>query len=728
MNVMKNIHKLFTLVAFLFITTGAFAQGPLLILNQDFEDAPIGSQVTLHLRNQNFIDLISIQFSLHFDADVLEFVNFGDSDLPVMNTNFIAPNDALFAWPSPTGNIFSFDDGSLFIDITFIRLADGLPNFWIDDNPVPIEVIGTNPEISGSVQLGSFDSVKQITGTVFADENLDCTYQTEELKLAQAKVRIQNADFELETFTNLDGVYNAYVPEGVYDVDAYLNGAWQSCPSLSVTTADAGGVTADLALQVVYDCETMLVNIATPLILFCFDSEYYVNYANGGTVDIENAIIEIELDAALSYNSSTIAPTSIDGNILTFELGNLPIGQGGSFTILTDVGCNTDGVEFGQTHCTTATAFPQDDCKDVSPLWDGSSISVVGECAGDEVIFTITNNGANMTSAVEFIVIEDELIMMQEPIQLPSGASTTVPFTSNGATFRAVVEQTEGHPGASMPTQAVEGCGTNAMGEITTGYVTMFPEDDADGFVSISCQENRGSYDPNDKSASPRGALDAHFIDQNVDLKYMIRFQNTGTFTAFNVVVIDTLSPHVDVTRIQLGASSHEYNLNIREGNILEFNFDNIMLPDSAMDLAGSNGFFEFHIPQLLNVPLETVIENTAAIYFDFNEAVITNTVFHTIGKDFLEVVLDVENDISERIKLKVTPNPVSETAAFDLGDYDAKRGSFVLLNVTGKLISQQQFTGNNFTFERNEMPSGIYFFEIKDENVILKSGKLVVN
>jgi uncharacterized repeat protein (TIGR01451 family) len=47
-----------------------------------------------------------------------------------------------------------------------------------------------------------------------------------------------------------------------------------------------------------------------------------------------------------------------------------------------------------------------------------------------------------------------------------------------------------------------------------------------------------GSYDPNDKTATPGEiALPDQWID------YRIRFQNTGNDTAFNIHLMDTLSP-----------------------------------------------------------------------------------------------------------------------------------------------------------------------------------------
>ncbi|MEZ4738443.1 MAG: hypothetical protein R2818_03585 [Flavobacteriales bacterium] len=46
-----------------------------------------------------------------------------------------------------------------------------------------------------------------------------------------------------------------------------------------------------------------------------------------------------------------------------------------------------------------------------------------------------------------------------------------------------------------------------------------------------------GSYDPNDKpaSTSTQASDELYFIDQDEWIDYTIRFQNTGTDTAFNV-------------------------------------------------------------------------------------------------------------------------------------------------------------------------------------------------
>ena len=68
-----------------------------------------------------------------------------------------------------------------------------------------------------------------------------------------------------------------------------------------------------------------------------------------------------------------------------------------------------------------------------------------------------------------------------------------------------------------------------------------------------------------------------------------------------------------------------------------DFIFNNIQLPDSNVNEPASHGFVKFKINQRANNPLGTVIENKAGIYFDFNEAVITNSTHHVLGENFVE-------------------------------------------------------------------------------------------
>ena len=55
-----------------------------------------------------------------------------------------------------------------------------------------------------------------------------------------------------------------------------------------------------------------------------------------------------------------------------------------------------------------------------------------------------------------------------------------------------------------------------------------FPNGHAPTFKAISCQENRGSFDPNNKIAQPAGYNAEHYINPKQYIDYQINFQNTG--------------------------------------------------------------------------------------------------------------------------------------------------------------------------------------------------------
>ncbi len=194
------------------------------------------------------------------------------------------------------------------------------------------------------------------------------------------------------------------------------------------------------------------------------------------------------------------------------------------------------------------------------------------------------------------------------------------------------------------------------------------------------------SYDPNDKSAQPEGFSTPHYIYDYTPLDYKIRFQNTGTDTAFRVVIRDTLSAHLDVTSLEMGAASHNYTWRIYGQGILEITFDNVMLPDSNVNEPESNGFVRFRINQVPNNPNGTVIYNSAGIYFDYNAPIITNETFHTIGDNFVAMVITgTEEVLIEDVEVKVYPNPFTAQATLEVEGGDYQSLELTIYDITGR-------------------------------------------
>ena len=136
-------------------------------------------------------------------------------------------------------------------------------------------------------------------------------------------------------------------------------------------------------------------------------------------------------------------------------------------------------------------------------------------------------------------------------------------------------------------------------------------------------------------------------------LNYIIRFQNTGTASAINVRVENILDNHLDWQSFQLLSTSHDNRVEINDGNQVAFFFDGIYLPDSTSNEPESHGFIAYKIKPKSDIQVGDIISNTADIYFDFNEAVITNTVT-------TEIVEPVSIDENTLLNFSIYPIPTS--------------------------------------------------------------------
>ena len=141
----------------------------------------------------------------------------------------------------------------------------------------------------------------------------------------------------------------------------------------------------------------------------------------------------------------------------------------------------------------------------------------------------------------------------------------------------------------------------------------------------INCFVIGSSYDPNFKEVYP------NVVQQPGKYHtYTIHFQNTGTAPAFNIVIKDTLNQNLDWSSFQLLAYSHDNLTQVLQNGIVHFNFPNINLPDSNSNEPDSHGWIQYKIKTDSTITPGIIIHNTAAIYFDFNDPIITNDAFVT--------------------------------------------------------------------------------------------------
>ncbi|HKR06761.1 MAG TPA: T9SS type A sorting domain-containing protein [Bacteroidia bacterium] len=220
------------------------------------------------------------------------------------------------------------------------------------------------------------------------------------------------------------------------------------------------------------------------------------------------------------------------------------------------------------------------------------------------------------------------------------------------------------------------------------------------------------SFDPNDKAVTPPGVQSQNYTLFGDLLDYMVRFQNTGNDTAFNVVIIDTLSASLDLSTFEVIASSHPVQTELKPNGIVTFRFHNILLPDSNVNEPASHGFVRYTVHALPGLPANTVITNTAHIFFDLNEAVATNTTTNTMV--YVIPVSVYEPSAQNGIAI-IFPNPFDETAMLKFYNPGNEIYTLRIFNTVGEMIRELKIHSGEIIIRKQILVAGIYFYSLKD-------------
>ena len=231
------------------------------------------------------------------------------------------------------------------------------------------------------------------------------------------------------------------------------------------------------------------------------------------------------------------------------------------------------------------------------------------------------------------------------------------------------------------------------------------------------------AYDPNDKLVN-RPTVPASYDPLSSGLVYTIRFQNTGTDTAFNVRVLDTLATELDWATLRPLGASHLHSLTL-DGNSgeLEYRLDQILLPDSSTSEPASHGFVSFAIQLKPGLLPGALIPNRAAIYFDFNPPVMTNAV-----ETQILLPLAVPSGPESAWSVSIYPNPNAGSFRVELPEAATKGMNFCIVNLVGqelRVLPAQAGVAMQ-TIQTSDLPAGLYFLQVVQEGKVLAVEKFV--
>ncbi len=234
------------------------------------------------------------------------------------------------------------------------------------------------------------------------------------------------------------------------------------------------------------------------------------------------------------------------------------------------------------------------------------------------------------------------------------------------------------------------------------------------------------SYDPNDKTEAHGAHLNTQQLNDGEYLYYTIRFQNTGNVYANNIVIRDTLSDKLDWNTLEMIATSHySYLFEVKNKNILSWTFPDINLPDSTTDEPNSHGYITFRIKPIDGLSVNDVINNRASIFFDFNPAIITNTVTTSIIEARISLVKN--NEIKS---IKLYPSPTSDLITLDIDIKQSGNYHLQLFDLSGNMLLNENFKLNSGKSLKQvslqNLSAGMYLIGLSSDKNEVYSGKIL--
>ena len=571
-----------------------------------------------------------------------------------------------------------------------------------------------------------------ITGQVYHDADSECDFDAGERSLKNWLVVAVGAEQTFYGTTNENGTYNITVDTGVYIVDIVPeNRYWDRCQENGYPIRFSNfydTLTVDMAAVSEVNCPYLEIDISAPYLVRCDNVVYTVEYCNLGTSDANDSRIEVLLDNQLTFLESA-KPSTQEAGKLIFDIGDVPAGECGSFQFIAQAACT--GIAKNQAVLVEAVIYPDTSCLEISPGWDRSDIRIVGSCEAEELLFRVSNIGSKMEVQRSLVVIEADIILNVGQYRLNQLSDTLIRIPADqGTTYRVIADQAEDHPFKAFATAVVEGCAND--GAFPTGFVTQFPEDDDEPNRAKDVQEIIDSIPSVELRGYPKGYKNG-IIAQQTDLTYKFLLSNQGADTLDRIVIRDTLSEYLDLSTLQMGASSHPYSFEVYNEGILKITFDDIqLLPDGAVD-DSEIVYVEFKISQLADNPAGTEIRNRASIFFENQVPLLSNEIIHRVEQypGFVEVVVDTKSEYIPGVELRVYPNPFSDQVRFTLSGQNNNLGTlrFSVFDLQGRQIDTQNFSGNQFDYFRHPaLRSGVYVFRLETaDNRLVSTGKLLV-
>jgi len=575
-----------------------------------------------------------------------------------------------------------------------------------------------------------------IMGRVIDDSNANCSLDFNETGLGQVVVTARGAQNTYHTLADTNGFYRfILLPPDTYAISAalaYDTLYWRACANAfpTVTVQNGQVDTAHLLFFRAANSPLIRAELSNSRLEPCKTAILGLAMQNVGTDTTAQYSATLILDPQLSYAGSVVSSSGVNVSVLAADTLRFSFAGGQRHELQKPVlynvwvNVNCDAAPDYLVYC---KLFVDNDSLVIRPAWNDAIIKTSHQCDIDSIRFELKNIGNTNQNPIEYYIVEDNVMLRQGTVNLQNNQTAIVSIPNTQSyTYRLEAKNPFGIPavlGDSFTYSMSEGCDT--VRELSS-FMGWFPTNDVSPFVDYCATEIVSNNPDFYLETSPEGYDTAHYVSQGSWIEYTVHFRNTQGNTVTEIDLIDTLPDELDMSTLQMGASSHDVSLNLNN-HILNAHIFNANLQDSSSNYLQSIGFISYRARLKDNLPNGTTVRNRAHILYDINFAYYhLPEVFHTVGHNFIRVLSVFKNVLTSQ-KVIVYPNPFKYQTIFEIANKAADLRLYVF-NGLGQLVKTVEAKGSNqLILQRDQLSAGVYYYQFVADDMFLDAGKVIV-
>jgi hypothetical protein len=420
-----------------------------------------------------------------------------------------------------------------------------------------------------------------IEGQVLIDVNNNCQADTIDIVAKDWFLNVENTTTS-SIITDNSGKFRIRTESGPTTLTAlapHPTDIWQFCANNITVNTGSNNPLAQitfLAQSADGGCPHTEVSITQPDLVRCSTSTYIVTVQNRGAGASGDLLLNIVTDPALTIESAS-EPYAQNGNSIEFEIPPMDMFEQKNITVKARLTCN---VQIGATHAIDARLTPVE----CAIAWTGPRFALEGNCSGNEVVFSLKNEGSGgVNASSRYRVISDDLLYSDWTDVLLSEGSTpsVLSFPADGRTWRVELEQALGYPQASHPAVSIEGCGVGDNGLYAIAHRHAWRYDDGNPDVAAVLAPNTTGV-PDRVVESSYGFGQYNFVSDTGWLEYTARVRNHLNEVLNKVEYRLAFSPTLDIRTFQVLSSNEPVDIELGNDYGIKATMDNIQIDTGA--------------------------------------------------------------------------------------------------------------------------------------------------